>query len=181
MPCSDATPPAQGPQDQLWALGLWPTYLGLSDASKIDARTMKHFRAYHNAGAMVNIHISRLHKDGGRLEQRIMEQYRKKKERTWQARGLTNVRRSARTEASQVTHTSSFEFVESGSQTPRRPPRFDKHRFDNTHHATSHCPRTRVWLTYLYLAKRERFSSARENDSDVAVPAARPQGRGWGE
>ena len=70
------------------------TYVGFSDASKIDARTMKHFRAYHNAGAMVNIHISRLHKDGGRLEQRIMEHYRKKKERTWQARGLTNVRRS---------------------------------------------------------------------------------------
>jgi len=45
----------------------------------------------------------------------------------------------------------------------------------------AYCPRTRVWLTYLYLAKRERFSSARENDSDVAVPAARPQGRGWGE
>ena len=58
--------------------------------------SMKHFRAYHNAGAMVNIHISRLHKDGGRLEQRIMEHYKEKKEQTWtwQARGLTNVRRS---------------------------------------------------------------------------------------
>ena len=128
---------------------------------------------------MVNIHVSRLHKDGGRLEQRIMEHYRKKKERTWQARGLTNVRRSkdrGKPGYAQVTHTSSFEFVESRSQTPRRPPRFDKHRFDNIHHATSHCPRTRVWLTYLYLAKRERFSSARENDSDVAVPAMRSQG-----
>ena len=25
LPCSDATPPAQGPQDQPWALGLWLT------------------------------------------------------------------------------------------------------------------------------------------------------------
>ncbi|EOD19231.1 hypothetical protein EMIHUDRAFT_243130 [Emiliania huxleyi CCMP1516] len=46
------------------------------------------------AGAMVNVHISRLHKDGGRLEQRIMEHFKEKKEQTWQARGLTNVRRS---------------------------------------------------------------------------------------
>ena len=55
-------------------------YDGFSNSEIIDTRIMKHFRAYHNAGAMVNIHISRLHKDGGRLEQRIMEHYRKKKE-----------------------------------------------------------------------------------------------------
>ena len=45
------------------------TYVGFSNSEIIDTRIMKHFRAYRNAGAMVNIHISRLHKDGGRLEQ----------------------------------------------------------------------------------------------------------------
>ena len=70
------------------------TYVGFSNSEIIDTRIRKHLRAYRNAGARVNIHISRLHKDGGRLEQRIMEHYKEKKVRTWRARGLTNVRRS---------------------------------------------------------------------------------------
>jgi len=68
---------------------------------------MKHFRAYHNAGAMVlvNINISRLQKMAGdwSLEQRIMEHYKQKKER------------------GRVRHTSSFEFVELGGARRRAP------------------------------------------------------------
>ena len=37
---------------------------------------------------------------------------------------------------------------------------------------------SRLELTYLYLAKRESFSGARENDSDVAVPDAWQGGGG---
>ena len=146
---------------------------------------MKHFRAYRNAGAMVNVHISRLHKDGGRLEQRIMEHYKEKKVRTWRARGLTNVRRrrGAKIEASRVMHTSSLEFVELGSA--RRPAvllALTTHRFDThiTRRRIAHALASAVWLTYLYLAERERFSSSRKKDGDVAVPAVRSQGRGWG-
>ena len=87
------------------------------------------------------------------------------------------------TKASQVTHTSSFEFVELGCA--RRPAvllALTTHRFDThiTRRRIAHALASAVWLSYLYLAERERFSSARKKDGDVAVPAVRSQGKEGG-
>ena len=89
----------------------------------------------------------------------------------------------AKTAASRVMHTSSFEFVELGSARRRAVLlALTTHRFDThiTRRRIAHALASAVWLTYLYLAERERFSTSRKKDGDVAVPAVRSQGRGWG-
>ena len=69
-------------------------YVGFSVADTIDTRAQTHVNEYRRAGARVDVYISRRRKDGGKLEQELLEHFKANMMQTYQTGGLVNIRSS---------------------------------------------------------------------------------------
>ena len=69
-------------------------YVGFSVADTVETRVQTHVNDYRRAGARVHVYISRRRKDGGKLEQALIEHFKANMAQTYQTSGLVNVRSS---------------------------------------------------------------------------------------
>ena len=69
-------------------------YVGFSLADAVDKRVQTHVNVFRRAGARVDSYISRRRKDGGKLEQELIEHFKANVAQTYQTSGLVNIRSS---------------------------------------------------------------------------------------
>ena len=69
-------------------------YVGFTLAKTVDTRVQTHIKNYRRAGARIGVFISRRRKDGGQFEQELIDYFKANQARTWEARGLVNLRKS---------------------------------------------------------------------------------------
>jgi len=69
-------------------------YVGFSLPDAVDKRVQTHVNVFRRAGARVDSYISRRRKDGGKLEQELIEHFKANVAQTYQTSGLVNIRSS---------------------------------------------------------------------------------------